>query len=80
MIRKQLSNNALSSVRLNSFKSYCQFILNVAGDINLNPVPVTRIANNNMCDDCPVCYCYLCIDWTENYTSFDFDISNSVTS
>ena len=30
-----------------------------------------------MRDDFPVCYCYLCIDWTENCTSFDFDILNN---
>ena len=77
MIRKQLSNNALWSIRLNSFKSYCKFILKVAGDINLNSTPVTSKAKNNVRDDFPVCYYYLCIDWTENCTSFDFDILNS---
>ena len=49
----------------------------LARDVNLNPRPITGIDNNNMCDDLPVRYCYLCIDWNENYTSFDFDISNS---
>ena len=77
MIRKQLSNNALWSIRLNSFKSYCKLILKVAGDINLNSTPVTSKAKNNVRDDFPVCYYYLCIDWTENCTSFDFDILNS---
>ena len=43
MIQIQLSNYALSNVRLNRFKSYFKFILMFARYINLNPGAINTI-------------------------------------
>ena len=50
MIRRQLSNYAVSSIRLNKHKSYFKVIVMLTGDISLNPGPVTAIDNNDMCE------------------------------
>ena len=56
---------------------YFWFISTLAGDINLNPEPFTRMDNNNMQYDFPFLNCNLSIHWTKNQTSVDGDISNS---
>ena len=72
MIRRQLSNYALSSIRLNNYKSYFKFILMLAGDIN-SPGPITTVDKNKMWDDLPSRNCNISVDWND----FDSDISNS---
>lgn len=49
MIRRQLSNYAVSSIRLNKHKSYFKVIVMLTGDISLNPGPITAI-DNDMCE------------------------------
>ena len=46
MLRKRISQDALSKVHLNKYGSYFQFILLLSGDINLNPRPTTPKGND----------------------------------
>ena len=48
MIWRQLSSYALSSIHLNRYNSCFKFILMSAGNINLNPGPITMIYNYNI--------------------------------
>ena len=46
ILRKRLSQGALSKVHLNRYGSYIQFILLLSGYINLNPGPTTSQKND----------------------------------
>ena len=46
ILRKQLSQDALSKVHLNKYGSYFEFIPLLSGDINLNPGPTTPKRND----------------------------------
>ena len=46
ILRKWLSQDALSKVHLNKYGSYFKFILLLSGDINLNPGPTTPKRND----------------------------------
>ena len=46
ILRKRLSQDALSKVHLNKYGSYFKFILLLSGDINLNPGPTTPKRND----------------------------------
>ena len=46
ILRKLLSQDALSKVHLNKYGSYFKFILLLSGDINLNPGPTTPKRND----------------------------------
>ena len=46
ILRKQLSQDALSKVHLNKYGSYFKFILLLSGDINLNPGPTAPKRND----------------------------------
>ena len=53
MMRGQIPNYTLLSIHLNRNKSYFKFTLMLAGDINMNPRPITTIDNEHMWDDVP---------------------------
>ena len=46
ILRKRLSQDALSKVHLNKYGSYFKFILLLSGDINLNPGPTAPKRND----------------------------------
>ena len=71
MIRKQISNYALSSFHLNGHNSYFEFFLMLAGYINLNP-----INNNNLWDNLPFHNGNLFIERTKYQSKFTSDNSN----
>ena len=48
ILRKRLSQDALSKVHLNKYGSYFKFILLLSGDINLNPGPTAPKRNDTM--------------------------------
>ena len=49
----------------------------LAGDRNFSPGPTINIDKNNMLDELPFRNCNLSIDWTDNQTNLDSDVSNS---
>lgn len=51
----------------------CSVVLKIAF---LNP-GLIKTLDNKIWDDLPFCNCNLSIEWIENQTSFDSDISNS---
>ena len=46
ILRKRLSQDALSKVHLNKYESYFKFVLLLLGDINLNPGPTAPKRND----------------------------------
>ena len=57
ILRKLLSQDALSKVHLNKYGSYFKFILLLSGDINLNPGPTARKRNDILCELLPFHNC-----------------------
>ena len=49
----------------------------LAGDINLNPGPITTIHNSNIWDDLTFCSCNLSFGWAEY--QFNINSNNSIS-
>ena len=65
ILRKRLSQDALSKVHLNKYKSYFKFILLLSGDINLNPGPTNPKRNDILWELLSFHNCSFSTEWID---------------
>ena len=65
ILRKRLSQDALSRIHLNKYGSHLKFILLLLGDINLKPGPTTPKRNDILWEPLPFYNCSFSTEWMD---------------